>query len=107
MASNPSSGPGRAPIPGLALGLILTAVAVPATAAQLPAPDPAAPGTGAASPALARGYGAVAVNPAALGAPDRPDLSATVLSVGLASGLDPVTLGDLADWEGRDVPRRV
>ncbi|HZD06484.1 MAG TPA: hypothetical protein VE173_16345 [Longimicrobiales bacterium] len=77
------------------------------TAGQLPSADAAELGLGGSSPSLARGFAAVAANPAALGAPDGPAFSATLLSLGVRQGLDPVGLGELADWEDRDLPRSV
>lgn len=93
-------------LPWLA-GLVLAWGTPTALAGQLPSPDAAALGLGGPSPTLARGFAAVAANPAALGAPDGPGFSATVLSLGLRQGLDPVGMGELADWEDRDVPRSV
>lgn len=99
--------PGRAvPLMGLAVSLAAGCTAAGATA-QLPAAHAGDLGIGMPSPALARGFGAVATNPAGLGAEDGPTLSATALAVGVRSGLDPVTLGDLAQWQGRDLPHRV
>lgn len=98
----------RTPPTAAVIAAALTTAVLPAgAAAQLPAADAGALGLGTPSPALARGFAAVAANPAALGAPDGPGVSATVLSLGLRSGLDPVTLGDVAEWEDRDVPHRV
>ncbi len=53
---------------------------------------------------LARGFSAVGVNPALLGMWGNPGFSLALPTLGLNLGLDPITLGDLADFEGRLVP---
>lgn len=56
--------------------------------------------------AVARGYAAAAWNPAAL-ALDGPQSSATIGAIRVLAGLGPVTLGDLARYQGRLVPAEV
>jgi len=85
---------------------LLATLAVPAEG-QIPSADARALGLGGPSPTLARGFAAIAGNPANLGAEDSPRWSATALAIEFRNGLDPVSLGDVARWEGRDVPRNV
>jgi hypothetical protein len=81
-------------------------VPIPA-AGQIASADAGALALGGPSPTLARGFAAIAANPANLGAEDSPRWSATALAVEVRNGLDPISLGDVARWEGRDVPRNV
>ena len=76
-------------------------------AAQVTSPDALALGLGGPSPSLARGFAAISANPAALGSADSPSWSVSGLAFEIRRGLDPVTLGDLANWDGRDIPRTV
>jgi hypothetical protein len=54
--------------------------------------------------ALARGYDAVAWNPALLGLFGNPSQSFTFIPVRVVAGLDPVTFGDFANFQGKVVP---
>ncbi len=83
--------------------LLSTALCVQAHA-QLPSASTPALGMGDNYTALARGYNAVAWNPAMLGMPDNPRVSLTVLPVRGIAGLDPITLGDIADYQGEFLP---
>lgn len=89
---------------GIAFAALL--VAAPAQA-QLPQASASGLGMGYNLTAGATGFNAVANNPAGLSLPDNPAFSLSLLPVSVTTGLDPVTLGDLADWEGRLVPREV
>jgi hypothetical protein len=73
-------------------------------AAQLPSASAAALGTGDNYTALARGYNAVAWNPAGLAMPGNPRLSLALFPVRAVGGLGPVTLGDVAEYEGIILP---
>jgi len=85
--------------------LTATLVAGPLSA-QLPPAGARAFGMGGHVTATARGPEAIAVNPAGLGlAPST--LVVALLPVRLDVGLDPVTLADLDEWEGRAVPRSI
>lgn len=66
--------------------------------------SPAALGLSESFTAVARGYEAVAWNPAALGMTGGPNASATIGAVGALAGMGPVTLRDLADHQGETVP---
>lgn len=89
------------------LGLLALPLLHPAAvAAQLPVPDASALAHGELVSATARGYAAVAANPAGLGL-SRRIFTATLLPVRGRAGLDPIRLGALAEWDGRDIPRRV
>lgn len=88
------------------LALALIGFARPATA-QLPSASGAALGVGDNYTARARGYHAVAWNPAALGLPGNPRFSLTVLPLRGIAGLDPITLSDLKDYEDETVPADV
>lgn len=88
---------------GLAAIVTLGIVASPA-GAQLPSASAADLALGDNVTALARGFSAVASNPAGLAMPGNPGFSLAAVPVRLSQGLDPVTLGDLADWDGRVIP---
>ncbi len=77
--------------------------ATPATA-QLQSASSAGLGTADNYTALARGFAALGLNPAALALPTSPGFSLAVIPVRVRSGIDPVTLGDLKDFEGRQIP---
>jgi hypothetical protein len=55
--------------------------------------------------AVARGYAALAWNPATLGLPDGPDFSLSLAPVTAITGLAPIGLGDLGAFGGDTVPR--
>jgi hypothetical protein len=67
----------------------------------------AALGLGGNFIARARGYEAVAWNPANLGLPGNPGFSLTLLPVTASFTLDPITLGDIKDAESYKVPNIV
>jgi hypothetical protein len=76
---------------------VIAAVAGPVSA-QLPNPSAAALGMGGNFTALARGFDALAWNPAGLAAPSAPSYSVAVLSTGGDFGLSPVSLFDLVRY---------
>ena len=69
--------------------------------AQLPNASPAATGLSGAFTARARGYDAIAWNPANLGLRDNPGFSLGMLAVSASSGLDPISLSDIAPYLGQ------
>lgn len=83
---------------GLAIGLVVLS-ALP-VAGQLPQASAAALGMGYNTTAWARGFAAVANNPAGLAHRDSPGFSIAILPISLGSGLGPVGLEDLTAWEG-------
>jgi len=90
----------------LAVVLVLAIVAGPAAVvgAQLPNASPAAMGLGGAYTAMAKGYDAVAWNPANLAMPGNPAFSLTLLAVNAAPGLDPISYNTLAPYSGKTLP---
>ena len=85
-----------------ALGMAVLS-ALPA-GAQLPSASTAALGFAGNYTATARGYNAIAWNPANLVLSGNPQASLAFFPVTATAGLKPVTLGDLADWQDRWVP---
>jgi hypothetical protein len=86
----------------LAIAVAAVAVARPAIA-QLPSASVAAFGMAGNYTAAAKGYDAVAWNPANLGfAP--PAFSMSILSGGGTTGLDPVKLSDFSPFQGKLLP---
>jgi hypothetical protein len=75
-----------------------------AAVAQTPNASAAATGLGGAFTARARGYDAVAWNPANLGLRDNPDFSLAILAFHGSSGLDPISLSDFAPYSGKQLP---
>jgi len=88
---------------GLCFALV---IAVPVHG-QLPQASATALGMGFNTTASARGFAAIANNPAGLGMADSPGFSLAIPAVAVESGLGPVTLSDLADWDGQLVPASV
>lgn len=86
------------------LALIGVALAIPAQA-QLPSAGAAPLGTADNYTALARGFTAIALNPAGLGMPGNPGFSMTMIPVQARSGLAPIGLGDIKQYEGVKIPR--
>jgi hypothetical protein len=84
----------------------LVAVAVFATsgAAQLPSASPAALGMGDNYTAVARGFGAVAWNPANLGLTGNPRFSLAILGLRGSSDLGPISTSDVARYQGVPLP---
>ena len=85
---------------------VLVALLVPgAGVAQVANPLPRATAMSGSFTALARGLSAPAWNPAGLGMPDNPAFSVSLLPLGFSSGLSPIGMSDLADYDGAFVPR--
>ncbi|MDH3272771.1 MAG: hypothetical protein OEN56_15640 [Gemmatimonadota bacterium] len=84
----------------------LACLATPASA-QLPQASAAALGLGFNMTASARGFAAVANNPAGLAMANSPGFSLAIPAVAVESGLGPVTLANLVDYENRVVPTSV
>lgn len=90
------------------LGSVIAATLIAASAgAQLPSASPAALGMGDNYTALARGFGAVAWNPANLGLPGNPRFSLALLGVRGSSDLGPVSTADVARYQGVALPDEV
>lgn len=83
---------------------MLAATTATAALAQLPNASPAATGVSGAFTARARGYDAVAWNPANLGLSGNPDFSLGLLALNGSSGLDPISLSDFAPYSGKQLP---
>ena len=75
--------------------------------AQLPQASATALGLGFNTTASARGFAALANNPAGLSMDDGPGFSLAVAAVAVETGLGPITLRDLVDYEGQLVPDAV
>ncbi len=86
---------------------VASLVAATAAGAQLPSASPAALGMGDNYTAVARGFGAVAWNPANLGLTGNPRFSLAVLGLRGASDLGPVTSADVARYQGVVLPDNV
>ena len=89
---------------GAAAALLLSAHVA---SAQLPEASAAGFGMAGNYTAVARGFDAIAVNPANLGLKDNPAFSLSLFSVGGATGLDPVKFNDIADYGGKLIPASV
>ncbi len=91
--------------------IALAALTLSATAsdssAQLANASAATLGQGGNSVATARGFAAVASNPAGLGMGGTSGFSLAVAPVRIRTGLDPVTFSNIKDFEGRLVPADV
>lgn len=73
-------------------------------AAQLPQASARALGMGYNMTASARGFAAVANNPAGLAHWESPGFSLAIPAVAVGSGVGPITLADIADYEGQLIP---
>lgn len=87
-------------VASVALGSLLP---VTSATAQLANASAATLGLGGNTTAIARGFGAISVNPAGLGMPGS-GFSLAVAPVSVRQGLGPVTLSALKDFEGALVP---
>src|SRR6476619_7212278 len=86
-------------------GVIAATLIGGATAgAQLPSASPASLGMGDSYTALARGFGAVAWNPANLGLPGNPRFSLALLGLRGSSDLGPISTSDVARYQGVALP---
>jgi hypothetical protein len=84
------------------LALLALIGALPGAAhAQIPQASATALGMGFNMTAGARGFAAIANNPAGLGHPGSPGFSLAIPAVAVELGLGPVKLGELADVEGQ------
>ncbi len=75
--------------------------------AQLPAATAASLGTANNYTALARGFSAVSLSPAALALPGTPTFSLAFLPVQASQSLQPVSLADIGNYGGRLIPASV
>ncbi len=87
------------------LCLTLAAVSFPrAVAGQLPSASTAALGTANNYTALARGFTAIALNPAGLGMPGNPGFSLALLPVQARVGLNAISLSEIDALAGQTIP---
>ena len=92
---------------GMILSLAIGMASFPGAASgQLPPASTAALATANNYTALARGFTAIALNPAALGMPGNPgfSLSAPLFPIEARVGLTALTLGEVAEFGGIDLP---
>src|SRR5688572_25936055 len=85
----------------------MTAACLAASApvrAQLPSASAAALGMGDNYMTSARGFNAVAWNPANLGLVGNPKFSIAILPIKSSYGLRPITLGDVKGYESEIIP---
>ena len=75
-----------------------------AASGQLPVAGTAALATANNYTALARGFTAIALNPAGLGMPGNPGFSLALFPVEGRAGLSGLTLGEIAEFSGLDLP---
>lgn len=94
-------------LPTCAAGALATlGIAVLSVSASAQLPNASAAGLGLAEnyTAASRGYNAVAWNPANLALSGNPQASLAFFPITATAGLGPVTLADLAKWQGKWVP---
>ena len=95
----------------LSLSSLVAATLLGATlepsAAQVPNASARAFGMSGNYSALARGYAAVAWNPALLGLDNNPLFSVTAVSIGGFSALKPIDLSTVKPFEGKNIPASV
>jgi hypothetical protein len=72
--------------------------------AQLTPPSTSALGMSGNYSAVARGFTALAANPANLGLPENPGWSLSIPFLAVRQGLSPITLGDINRYSGEDIP---
>ena len=90
-----------------AAATLLSFAALSIPSAQQLNSSAAAAGLGGNFIARARGYDAVAWNPANLGLPGNPGFSLTILPASASFTLDPITLGDIKSVQDQKVPNTV
>jgi hypothetical protein len=90
-----------------AAGMLVSWIAPPTVAAQQLNTSAAAAGLGGNFTARARGYDAVAWNPANLGLPGNPGFSLAILPASASFTLDPITLGDIKSVQNQKAPNTV
>ena len=89
----------------LTLSLALAAASFPrAASSQLPSASTAALGTANNYTALARGFSAIALNPAGLAMAGNPGFSLTFLPLQAQAGLNAIALADVAAFDGMKIP---
>lgn len=89
---------------GVSAAVVAVTCFTAAAQAQLPSATAAALGMGDNYSAMARGFAAAAWNPANLGLARQPAFSFTLFGLRGASDLGPITLGDIAKYEGQPLP---
>jgi len=87
--------------------LLVSLIAAAPVAAQLPSASASALGAGDTYTALARGFNAVAWNPAGLAMTGNPGFSMTLVPIRAVGSFGPISLKDLKDYEGVVVPADV
>ena len=92
----------------LTLALALGGLSGPRVAsAQIASVSPSALGTANNYTALARGFTAIALNPAGLAMPGNPGFSLTLVPAQAKAGLSAMTLGEIAQYDGQKIPDTV
>ena len=92
-------------VTALILSLALGAASFAGTAsAQLPSASTAVLGTANNYTALARGFTAIALNPAGLGMPGNPGFSLTFFPVQVQAGLNAIRVADIAAFDEMKIP---
>ena len=92
---------------GKLTAIVILAFGATTAAAQLPSASAPAFGMSGSYTAMARGYDAVAWNPALLGLDNNPRFSLNSASIGGFSALKPIDLSTVKPYEGRDLPADV
>lgn len=88
----------------LRIAAVAAALIAAPVSAQLPHASASALGLGFNNTASARGFAAIAANPAGLAHPDSPMFSLNIPAINARTGLGPVTLADLALFSDEVVP---
>lgn len=96
--------PGASLLAALLLALSGLFATAPDLSAQLPQASARALGMGYNMTASARGFAAVANNPAGLAHWESPGFSLAIPAATAGTGLGPVTLADIAEYEGAFIP---
>ena len=101
--------PSRLAAPAASGGAVLALLLgiAPSLSGQLPSASAADLALGGQSVATARGFAAVASNPAGLAMPGTPASTLAALPLRVGSGIDPVTLFDVGEYDGRRIPHAV
>ena len=95
----------RITIPAVLSGILLGLPGLPSVAAaQTTSPLPQAVGMGGSYVALARGFAAVAWNPAGLAMPDNPSFSLSLLPITVTTGVDPIGFSEFTGYDGQPIP---
>ena len=90
--------------PALALAPVLLLVFTSRGVGQLPSASADVWGMGGVATAWVRGFGAIGANPAGLGMPRAGHATWALLPVGGVTAMRPVTLFDVGEWNGREIP---